>query len=246
MIDYKKVVYASLLLTCFVLHTYWKHHVELESKNEIEPITTKHPSYKERLLEVDGLCYDLQVFLMKTERSVVQKALVVKRVERKPQVITWKKKHGVNEATLIGVMLALLVVSIIAAFADALKVKREEKSNQSPDSDVRCSLAEFANMKRPRRESSFGDNSRRGSIIAGGGISGVAQLCRFESVGSAFSRMRRESLVPPQALPGTETPTTPTTATSVIRAPLKLLGMYNNLINNAFINFIRKFYQCHS
>lgn len=218
---------------CIVLHAYWKHVEQEEDQKEIEHKTTKHPNYKERLLEVDGACYDLQIFVMKTKRVVTQKALILKRVREKVQV-TWKKKHGVNEATLIGVMLALLVVSIIAALADALKVKREEKSNQSsPDSDVRCSLAEFANMKRLRRESSFGDGSRRGSSVIGAGISGVAQLCRFESVGSAFSRMRRESLAPVQALPGTETPTTPMTATTVIRTPLKLLGIFS--IIEAFI-----------
>ncbi|XP_077292339.1 uncharacterized protein LOC143915518 [Arctopsyche grandis] len=225
--EYKRTLLAVAMIACLLL--YWKsqpqepiNEEQIEQKQESNVL--KLPNHNDRMLEVQGVCYDMHIFLKRPKKITLNNP---KQEESATDKTVYLKKHGVNETSLIGLMLGLLIVSIIVALADVLKVKREQKSNQSsPDSDAseRCSLAEFANMKRPRRESSIGGvgaSSRRDSTKGG---CGVAQLCRFESVGTAFSRMRRESMsaaaVPVVA--GTETPATP--AAGAIRTPLKLLG----------------------
>lgn len=224
--EYKRTLLAVAMIACLFL--YWKslpqesiNEEQAEQKQESNSLKLRN--HNDRMLEVQGVCYDMHVFLQRPKKIANNR----KQEESATDKTVYLKKHGLNETSLIGIMLGLLIVSTIVSLADVLKVKREQKSNQSsPDSDAseRCSLAEFANMKRPRRESSIGGvgaSTRRDSTKGG---FGVAQLCRFESVGTAFSRMRRESMsaaaVPVVA--GIETPTTP--AAGVIRTPLKLLG----------------------
>lgn len=78
----------------------------------------------------------------------------------KPAVMKRKHKHQAwstnnNAVTVIGITVFLLVL-LLNAILDVLKVKEEERARRklNPDGDRRQSLAEFANKKPLRRESS--------------------------------------------------------------------------------------------
>uniref|UniRef100_A0A2A4J711 Uncharacterized protein n=1 Tax=Heliothis virescens TaxID=7102 RepID=A0A2A4J711_HELVI len=116
---------------------------EHQKTPEIQPLALK-PVVKRKTIPLvikDG-CSILQVF---TEKPIVTK--------RK------HKHHGLstdnNTVTVIGITVFLLVL-LLNAILDVLKVKEEERARRklNPDGERRQSLAEFANKKTLRRESS--------------------------------------------------------------------------------------------
>nr|XP_021184515.2 uncharacterized protein LOC110372249 isoform X1 [Helicoverpa armigera] len=116
---------------------------ERQKTPEIQPLALK-PVVKPKVIPLfikDG-CSILQVF---TEKPIVTK--------RK------HKHHGLstdnNTVTVIGITVFLLVL-LLNAILDVLKVKEEERARRklNPDGERRQSLAEFANKKTLRRESS--------------------------------------------------------------------------------------------
>ncbi|XP_021184516.3 uncharacterized protein LOC110372249 isoform X3 [Helicoverpa armigera] len=116
---------------------------EHQKTPEIQPLALK-PVVKPKVIPLfikDG-CSIFQVF---TEKPIVTK--------RK------HKHHGLstdnNTVTVIGITVFLLVL-LLNAILDVLKVKEEERARRklNPDGERRQSLAEFANKKTLRRESS--------------------------------------------------------------------------------------------
>lgn len=194
-----------------------KHNDEIiHEEPTVASIETAQTERMNRLLEIKDVCFDMHIFLENLEQEPKLKAAKIIKNSKIAQL----KKHGLNETSLIAIMLGLLIISTLVSLADVLKVKRDQKASGSTpdgDSNEKCSLAEFANMKRLRRESSFGGINS----VKEHASSRVATLCRFESVGSAFARMRRESSAG-NVLPGTEVPNTPPVGPA--RPPLKLLG----------------------
>lgn len=208
---------------------YYFQYNDLSKAAEVElnQIKSEHPlSINERLLEHEGVCDAMHVFLPSGSDPFSKQA-------EEPPCECCHRYHAKPKTTEVN-LLKTLVIELMLVFVlylgmtALLDVFKENKKETAEETDARlsrrCSLAEYASMKHSRKNSLAIGSAQSFGFLRRDSVRPKPTLSRYESLGTAYTRMRRESLVAgtQNMVTANDTPNTP--PLFVARTPLKLLG----------------------